>query len=86
MTPLVFIFPGFALFVVAIVYPMVRAFQMSFYDWNVVAGAASTFTGWTNYQTAYHDPVFWRALANSAVYMAFTVPPQIVARADELIE
>jgi multiple sugar transport system permease protein len=50
---------------------------MSFYDWNIVAGAASKFTGWHNYERAYHDPLFWRALGNSAIYMLFTVPPQI---------
>jgi multiple sugar transport system permease protein len=66
------------LFLALIIYPMVKAFQMSFYDWNVVAGAASKFTGLANYRTAYHDPVFWRAVVNSAVYMLFTVPPQIV--------
>jgi multiple sugar transport system permease protein len=57
---------------------MIKAFQMSFYDWNVVAGATSDFIGWKNYQTAYHDPVFWRGLQNSAFYMVVTVPPQIV--------
>jgi multiple sugar transport system permease protein len=77
-TPLLFLAPGFLLFTALIIYPMVRAFQMSFYDWNVVAGSASRFTGWDNYVRAYHDPVFWRALANSAVYMAFTVPPQVI--------
>lgn len=77
-TALLFIAPGFAVFLALIVYPMVRAFQMSLYDWSVVAGAASTFTGFDNYVQAFHDPVFWRALVNSGVYMAFTVPPQIV--------
>jgi multiple sugar transport system permease protein len=77
-TALAFIAPGFLVFAVLIIYPMVRAFQMSFYDWNVIAGATSDFTGFHNYLRAYHDPVFWRAAANSAVYMAFTVPPQVV--------
>jgi multiple sugar transport system permease protein len=77
-TGLLFLAPGFIVFLALIIYPTVRAFQMSLYDWNVVAGAASRFTGFDNYVKAYHDPVFWRALANSAVYMAFTVPPQIV--------
>jgi multiple sugar transport system permease protein len=76
--PLAFILPGFALFAGLIVYPMVRAFQMSFYDWNVIAGATSRFIGWDNYTRAYHDPIFWRALENSGAYMALTVPPQIV--------
>jgi multiple sugar transport system permease protein len=63
---------------VLIIYPTARAFQMSFYDWNVVAGAASDFTGWANYRKAYHDPIFWRALQNSALYMALTVPAEVV--------
>ncbi|HEY5832759.1 carbohydrate ABC transporter permease, partial [Streptomyces sp.] len=75
---LTFIAPGFLLFVTLIVYPMVKAFQMSFYDWNIVAGSVSEFLGFDNYNRAFHDPVFWRASANSAVYMAFTVPPQVV--------
>ncbi len=78
LTPYLFLAPGFALFLLVIIYPMLRAFQMSFYDWNVVAGAASEFTGWANYRTAFHDPVFWRGLQNSAFYMAVTVPPQII--------
>ena len=75
--PLLFITPGFALFLALIIYPMVRAFQMSFYDWNVIAGATSRFIGWDNYTRAYHDPIFWRALENSAFYMALTVPIQM---------
>jgi multiple sugar transport system permease protein len=78
LAPLAFILPGFLLFAGLIIYPMVRAFQMSFYDWNVIAGAASEFTGLANYRTAMHDPIFWRALENSGVYMALTVPPQIL--------
>ena len=78
LTAYLFLAPGFVLFLGLIIYPMLKAFQMSFYDWNVVAGAASKYIGLANYRTAYHDPIFWRALANSAVYMVFTVPPQIV--------
>ena len=77
-TPYAFLAPGFLVFLALIIYPMVRAFQMSFYDWNIVLGAASRFIGWQNYVTAFHDPIFWRALANSGLYMLLTVPPQIV--------
>jgi len=67
-----------AMFVLLIVYPMVKAFQMSFYDWNVIAGATSKYIGLDNYRHAFHDPLFWRGLQNSGLYMALTVPPQIV--------
>jgi multiple sugar transport system permease protein len=66
------------MFVLLIAYPMVKAFQMSFYDWNVVAGATSDYIGLDNYRRAFHDPVFWRGLQNSGLYMLLTVPPQIV--------
>ncbi|MCR6492919.1 carbohydrate ABC transporter permease [Cellulomonas sp. P24] len=77
-TPYLFLAPALVLFIGLIVYPMVRAFQMSFYDWKVLAGATSTFIGLDNYTRAMGDPVFWRGLANSGVYMALSVPPQIV--------
>lgn len=76
--PYAFLLPGFALFLALIIYPMIRAFQMSFYDWNIVAGATSKYIGWQNYVQAYHDPIFWRALVNSGVYMALSVPPQVI--------
>ena len=78
LAPALFIAPGFLLFLVAIVWPMLQAIQMSFYDWKVVAGAASTFIGLTNYIGAFNDPHVWLSLSNSGVYMLFTVPPQIV--------
>lgn len=78
VTPYLFLAPGFALFAALIIYPTMRAFQMSLYDWNIVAGASSRFIGLNNYRQAFHDPIFWRALVNSGAYMAITVPVQIV--------
>jgi multiple sugar transport system permease protein len=76
--PYLFLAPGMALFVLLIAYPMIKAFQMSLYDWNIVAGATSKYIGLDNYRRAFHDPLFWRGLQNSGAYMLLTVPPQIV--------
>jgi multiple sugar transport system permease protein len=78
VTPALFIAPGFLVFTALILYPMAQAVLMSLYDWKVVAGATSTFLGLANYARALHDPHLWLSLSNSAVYMLFTVPPQIV--------
>ncbi|WP_024286510.1 carbohydrate ABC transporter permease [Cellulomonas sp. KRMCY2] len=78
VTPYLFLAPALVLFCGLIVYPMMRAFQMSLYDWKVLAGATSTFIGLDNYSRAMADPTFWRGLANSGFYMALSVPPQIV--------
>jgi multiple sugar transport system permease protein len=73
-----FLAPGFLLFLLVILYPIVRAFQISLYNWSIVPALASHFLGLHNYNRALHDPVFWRALANTGFYMAVTVPAQIV--------
>jgi multiple sugar transport system permease protein len=73
-----FLLPGFALFAVVILYPIARAFQISLYNWSIVPGAASDFVGLDNYRRAFDDPIFWRALENTAFYMALTVPVQMV--------
>jgi multiple sugar transport system permease protein len=76
-TPYLFLLPGFTLYALVLLYPIARAFQISLYDWKILPGAVSDFVGLHNYGRALHDPVFWHALGNSAVYMAATVPAQI---------
>jgi multiple sugar transport system permease protein len=78
LAPYLFLAPGFLLFGLVVLYPIARAFQISLYEWSIVPGAASKFLGLHNYARALDDPVFWRALANTGFYMAFTVPTQIV--------
>lgn len=78
VTPYAFIAPGMAMFLLLIAYPMIKAFQMSLYDWNVVAGSVSTFIGLDNYVRAVNDPLFWQSAENSGLYMLLTVPPQII--------
>jgi multiple sugar transport system permease protein len=72
-----FLAPGFILFALVVLYPMARAFQIGLYNWSIVPGATSEFLGLRNYSRAIHDPIFWRALVNTAFYMAVTVPIQI---------
>jgi ABC-type sugar transport systems, permease components len=61
-----------------IVYPIVQAVQMSFFDWKIIGSATSEFLGLGNYIRAFQDEHFWLSLSNSGIYMLFTVPPQIV--------
>lgn len=76
-TPYLFLLPGFALYALVLLYPIARAFQISLYRWQILPGTVSDFVGLDNYTRALHDPTFWHALGNSAVYMAATVPAQI---------
>lgn len=73
-----FLAPGFVLFALVILYPIVRALQISLHEWAIVPGVASEFVGLRNYTHAFDDPLFWRALVNTGIYMVATVPAQIV--------
>ncbi|HZY69228.1 MAG TPA: sugar ABC transporter permease [Devosia sp.] len=77
MAPVLFVAPGFLIYVIFVLYPMAQAVLMSVYDYQVVAGAVSTFVGAANYVRAFFDEHLWLGLSNSAIYMLFTVPPQI---------
>jgi multiple sugar transport system permease protein len=77
-TPFLFIAPGFLLFAGLVLLPIAQVVQMSFFNWQIMADAASQFIGLDNYVRAFNDPHFWLSLTNSGVYMLFTVPPQII--------
>ena len=77
LVPYAFLLPGTFLFVGLMLWPMLQALWMSLHDWNVVPGVDSTFVGLGNYVRAGGDPVFWRALVNTVVYMGVTVPAQM---------
>lgn len=77
-TAYLFLIPGISVFLLAVIFPIVKSIQISFYEWKVLPGIPSPFLGFGNYSRALHDPVFWRALVNSGFYMLVTVPPQII--------
>ena len=77
-TAYLFLLPGTSVFLLTVIYPIIKSIQISFYKWRVLPGIPSPFLGFGNYSRALHDPVFWRALVNSGFYMLVTVPPQII--------
>jgi multiple sugar transport system permease protein len=58
------------------VYPMVFALVLVFLQWDLVT--APTFAGVDNVRLLAHDGRFWRAVANTFVFLSIHVPLQIV--------
>jgi len=58
-------------------YPAIETFIDSFYS-TPKGRRAAAFVALDNYQSMLADPVFWRALANNAVYAASVIPLTIV--------
>ncbi|MBI2846014.1 MAG: sugar ABC transporter permease [Chloroflexi bacterium] len=72
-----FLLPGFLLFFLFVLLPMVYSLRISFFDWNPVLPERSIFLGLSNYARAIQDPIFQRAVINTLSYAAITVPAQI---------
>jgi ABC-type sugar transport system permease subunit len=58
-------------------YPVFRAFQISLLDTDLIS-PVSTFVGLDNYKELLKDPLFWKAVKNTLIYIAGTVPVGIV--------
>ncbi len=77
-TAYLFLLPGLVLFVLFLIYPMAYSLRISFYDWNVIKPLKSEFVGLDNYRALLAGPIFRRAVLNTLVYTAITVPAQMI--------
>jgi multiple sugar transport system permease protein len=78
LLPYAIVLPGVAYFALFAVYPLLKQIQISFFDWNIMPGAQSTFVGLANYLQAFRDPVIYQAAFDNLLYIVFTVPPQML--------
>lgn len=75
---LIFLIPGFVLFFVFFLGPLLYSFRISFFNWNFAHTDRSTFVGLDNYITQLKSPVFQRAVLNTTVYTMITVAVKMV--------
>lgn len=66
-----FLAPTLIFITVFSVWPILRAFTMSFQSGPLIN---MEWTGFSNYQYIFSDPEFWRAIRNTLIYSVFAVP------------
>jgi len=76
--PYLFLLPAIGLFLVFMVYPLLKGLQISFYHFSIVPTRPSTFVGLKNYLEAFQDPVVGTAIINTLIYTLVTVPAQMI--------
>jgi len=65
-----FILPSFTIFIIFLVYPLLRTVIMSFYKYE---GRSFIFSGIANYRKIFSDPIFIKSIYNTAFITIFTV-------------
>lgn len=78
LTAALFILPGLLLFLTFVIGPMIYSFRISFFDWKIVNPEQSEWIGLANYTRALGNPIFRRAVLNTAAYALVTVPGQMI--------
>lgn len=75
---IIFLLPGFALFFIFFLGPLLYSLRISFFNWNFAHPDRSVFVGFTNYINQLKSPIFHRAVINTTVYTAITVAVKMV--------
>lgn len=73
--PYFFLMPMMILFAVFMIYPIFNSLVLSFQDFTE---GEYIFCGLQNYITMVKDPIFWKSLKNTFIYLAVQVPMMVV--------
>ncbi len=73
--PYFFLAPMIAIFAVFMLYPVFHSLVLGFFSFD--AGEYA-FVGLGNYVTMLGDPVFWKALGNTFIYLLIQVPVMVI--------
>ncbi len=76
LTAWLFILPSLIGFVIFFAVPAVRAFMISFTEWNLLRAPKNV--GLDNYRELMTDPQFWNALKVTGLYVIYNIPLQTV--------
>jgi multiple sugar transport system permease protein len=78
ISAIIFLLPGFALFIIFFIGPLFYSLRISFFKWNFAHPDLSVWVGFKNYTTQLLSPVFQRAILNTTAYTLITVSVKMV--------
>ncbi|MFM7427541.1 MAG: carbohydrate ABC transporter permease [Elainella sp.] len=78
LTPYLFLLPALLILSLTVFYPALRAFALSFMRYEYDITQPPVWVGFENFQRLLADPVFWRTLRNTVVYLIGVVPVLVI--------
>ena len=73
--PYVFLAPTILIFLIFMIYPILRSFYLSFFE--LISGSYQ-FVGFDNYLSLFRDETFFKSLFNTFIYLIIQVPIMII--------
>lgn len=73
--PYFFLAPMIILFLAFMAYPIADSFRLSFFNFE---GGTYTLVGLNNYAVMLEDPIFWKSLSNTVIYLIVQVPVMVI--------
>lgn len=71
--PYLYLSPVLVLYAIFFVFPFFFSLYISFMEWDLLLDKKQ-FVGLSNYQEVLSNPLFWKVIRNTLLYMALTVP------------
>lgn len=68
--------PYIIFFLFFVAYPLTFSFILVFHRWNIIA--PMRFVGLDNFISLFKDPLFWKSLGNTLIFLSIHIPLQIV--------
>lgn len=75
LTPYLFLLPALTFFAIFVLFPMIWSLRLSFFEWKVVG---ESFVGFQNYANVLNDPIFYKSLLNTSLYVVGSVAGQVL--------
>ena len=74
VTPYLFVAPAVGILVFTCLYPVIKGFELSFYDWSLGTPISSRkYVGWENFAWAWQDPALFNSIKVTLVFTACSV-------------
>ncbi len=70
----VFLLPWLLTFGIFSLYPLLDALYTSFTNYNPIQAGPRQFIGLANYERLLRDPLFWKSLVNTLIFVVGTIP------------
>lgn len=78
LTGWLMLFPALLILGLVFIYPILRAFWLSWFAENLGTQLQPVFTGWGNYQRMLGDSRFWQSLGNTTVFTVVSVTLELI--------